>query len=79
MRGGKEKSKPIVGDKFSQKFVENPNLLIGLQAGVGGALWRGSSSGSGVGEVAISKGGRELALGESFVCISDPGQSSPGN
>ena len=48
----------------------NPDLLSGLQAGVGGDLWRGtssSSSGSGVREVAISKGDRELALGESFL------------
>ena len=48
----------------------NPDLLSGLQAGVGGDLWRGtssSSSGSGVWEVAISKGCRELALGESFL------------
>ena len=48
----------------------NPDLLSGLQAGVGGSLRRGtssSSSGSGVREVAISKGGRELALGENFL------------
>ena len=48
----------------------NPDLLSGLQAGVGGDLWRGtssSSSGSGVWEVAISKGDWELALGESFL------------
>ena len=56
----------------------NPHLLSGLQAEVGGDLWRGtSSSGSGVWEVAIRRVTGNLHLVRAS-CITDPDHSCPG-